>query len=40
MSLFETLSFRGEVGADVVLELRWATVLGVVGVTALFSPLR
>ena len=39
MSLFETLSFRGEVGADVVLESSLAAVLGVVGVAALLSPL-
>ena len=40
VSLFETLSFRGEVGAEVVLESSLAAVLGVVGVAALLSPLR
>ena len=40
VSLFETLSFRGEVGAEVVLESSLAAVLGVLGVTALLSPLR
>ena len=41
VSLLETLSFRGEVGAEVVLESSLAvTWLGVVGVAALRSPLR
>ena len=40
VSLLETLSFRGEVGAEVVLESSLAAVLGVLGVTALLSPLR